>query len=276
MRGTIGGGYSNVIHANTDYCTIAGGDRNFISFYNYQTTIGGGAENTVDPYSEYATIAGGARNVVHGNIFSYALGSTISGGADNTSTGPYSTIPGGLNNYAASHGFAAGTRGRADHQGAFVWSDSSAGGVSSSAINQFTARASGGIRFFTDAGATTGAELSPGAGSWSSLSDRNAKTNFVQVKPREVLQRLAGLRINEWSYKAQDPNVRHIGPTAQDFHAAFAVGEDERRISSVDADGVALAAIQGLHSLLREKEKEIDTLKNRLTAIEAMLTKGSR
>jgi hypothetical protein len=82
--------------------------------------------------------------------------------------------------------------------------------------------------------------------------------------------------MNEWSYKAQDPSVRHIGPMAQDFHTAFGVGEDDRRISSVDADGVALAAIQGLHSMVQEKEKEIEALKQRLAAIEALLARGSR
>ena len=34
---------------------------------------------------------------------------------------------------------------------------------------------------------------------------------------------------------------------AQDFYAAFAVGKDDRGINSVDEEGVALAAIQGLY-----------------------------
>ena len=45
-----------------------------------------------------------------------------------------------------------------------------------------------------------------------------------------------------------------IGPVAQDFYAAFGVGHGERHIATVDADGVALAAIQAL-------KKENDTLK---------------
>jgi hypothetical protein len=47
--------------------------------------------------------------------------------------------------------------------------------------------------------------------------------------------------IQRWNMKSQDASIRHIGPMAQDFHAAFAVGEDNRHINSVDADGVALA-----------------------------------
>ena len=43
------------------------------------------------------------------------------------------------------------------------------------------------------------------------------------------------------------PDKRHIGPVAQDFHAAFGLGTHETAIATVDADGVALAAIQGLN-----------------------------
>jgi hypothetical protein len=34
---------------------------------------------------------------------------------------------------------------------------------------------------------------------------------------------------------------------AQDFYAAFRVGEDDKHITSIDEDGVALAAIKALH-----------------------------
>ena len=113
----------------------------------------------------------------------------------------------------------------------------------------------------------------PGSGSWSNLSDKNAKTNFLQVKPREVLERLAVLPINQWSYKTQDPSIRHIGPTAQDFHEAFGVGEDHRRISSVDADGVALAAIQGLYEMLREKDAQLKELQKELKVLKEKMGK---
>ena len=57
--------------------------------------------------------------------------------------------------------------------------------------------------------------------------------------------------------------VRHLGPTAQDFHAAFGLGHSDRHISTVDADGVALSAIQGLHELLQEKSQQIAELEAR-------------
>lgn len=108
-------------------------------------------------------------------------------------------------------------------------------------------------------------------------SDRNAKQNFTSVNPREVLAKVAALPITEWSYKTIS-DVRHIGPVAQDFHAAFGVGGDDKGISTVDADGVALAAIQGLNEKLGEKEAELMRLRaenqglaRRLGAIERAL-----
>lgn len=91
-------------------------------------------------------------------------------------------------------------------------------------------------------------------------SDRNAKDGFAPISPREVLQKVNSLNITEWQYKTQ-PGVRHIGPMAQDFKAAFELGRDERHITTVDADGVALAAIQGLTQLLAERDAELKQMK---------------
>src|SRR5207244_1513965 len=77
-----------------------------------------------------------------------------------------------------------------------------------------------------------------------------AKQEFQAVDERGILQALMTVPIETWQYSAQDLDVRHIGPTAQDFAEAFGVGEDDRHISTVDADGVALAAIQGLYQMV--------------------------
>ena len=50
-----------------------------------------------------------------------------------------------------------------------------------------------------------------------------------------------------WKYKAETGSVRHLGPMAQDFRAAFALGQDDKHISTVDEGGVALAAVQELY-----------------------------
>src|SRR5207247_71347 len=118
---------------------------------------------------------------------------------------------------------------------------------------------------------TMGVLLAAGSGSWSSVSDRAAKEHITPVDGRIVLAKLAATPIHTWNYKSQDPSIRHIGPMAQDFNAAFHVGEDARLINNVDADGVALAAIQGVHALLREKDVEITTLTTQIHTLEQRL-----
>ena len=80
--------------------------------------------------------------------------------------------------------------------------------------------------------------------------------------------------IATWNYKAQDESVRHMGPMAQDFHAAFGLGVSDKLIDTIDPDGVALAAIQGLNALVREKDAEIAELRERLERLEALVRKA--
>jgi len=101
-------------------------------------------------------------------------------------------------------------------------------------------------------------------------SDRNLKENFAPVSPREVLEKVAALPISRWNFIG-DPATPHAGPMAQDFHAAFGLGTDERHIATVDADGVALAAIQGLNQKLEEQRAENQELKRRLDALEKII-----
>jgi hypothetical protein len=99
-------------------------------------------------------------------------------------------------------------------------------------------------------------------------SDRNAKANFAAVNPRSVLNKLAAIPVQTWNYKSQPEDVRHMGPMAQDFRAAFQLGRDDKHISTVDAQGVALAAIQGLYELVQEKERQMERLQARLSRLE--------
>ncbi len=108
------------------------------------------------------------------------------------------------------------------------------------------------------------------ANSFITTSDRNAKESFAAVDPREILARVAAMPIQRWNFK-QDTETRHIGPMAQDFYAAFAVGADERHIATVDADGVALAAIQGLNKLLDEKEVALAALRADMEKMQAQI-----
>jgi hypothetical protein len=113
-------------------------------------------------------------------------------------------------------------------------------------------------------------------GQWTSVSDRNAKNAFTPIHPRQVLAKVASLPISQWQYKAETNGARHLGPMAQDFHAAFGLGESDKSIGSIDESGVALAAIQGLNQLVQEKDDQIrqlqakaQQLEQRLNALEA-------
>jgi hypothetical protein len=111
-------------------------------------------------------------------------------------------------------------------------------------------------------------------GTFINASDRNSKENFEPVDSREVLDKVAALPLSKWNYKL-DGSSRHLGPMAQDFYAAFGVGPDDKHIATVDADGVALAAIQGLNQKLTEELKHRDAenaeLKQRLEALEKII-----
>jgi hypothetical protein len=101
-------------------------------------------------------------------------------------------------------------------------------------------------------------------------SARAAKEGFAPVDTAAVLAKVAALSIATWAY-TNSPGVRHVGPVAEDFHAAFALGDSAQHIATVDADGVALAAIQGLNQLVQEKEAKIHDLERRLEALERKL-----
>jgi hypothetical protein len=166
---TVGGGQSNA--ATAGFATVGGGTGNTAS--GYAAYIGGGASNTAE--SNYATVAGGTGNVASGgsatigggqshtaagtfatvgggsaNEVSGGMG-TVGGGSSNIVASNYGTIPGGLQNYVGgSYGLAAGRQARAEHQGTFVWSDSSLTPFASTGPDQFLISAAGGVGIGTN------------------------------------------------------------------------------------------------------------------------------
>ncbi|MEM1056347.1 MAG: tail fiber domain-containing protein [Bacteroidota bacterium] len=101
-------------------------------------------------------------------------------------------------------------------------------------------------------------------GAMVQTSDVNAKQDFLPVNSAQVLSAVREMPLTTWRYRTGNPEVRHLGPMAQDFYAAFGLGFDETTIASVDADGVALASIQALAA-------ENDELRARLAALEALV-----
>jgi hypothetical protein len=125
------------------------------------------------------------------------------------------------------------------------------------------------VAFFTNQDLTTGCSISAGGAGWDCTSDRNAKKSIAAVDGNALLASLMNVPVFSWNYKTQDNSIRHMGPLAQDFKAAFGLGEDDKHISTVDADGVSLAAIQALYRLTLEKDKKIDQLSRDLEALQA-------
>lgn len=266
---TVGGGSINI--AGDNNATIGGGTNNSASL---EATVSGGSGNTASGYR--AAVGGGYKNTASADY------TTVIGGNANTANALYATVGGGFGNTASGiASFAGGYSAQALHSGSFVWADYTAGTFSSTASGQFSVRASGGVRFFTSA--SGGVQLGAGGTSWGSISDRNAKKNFAPTNQKLILEKLAQMPIQQWNYKWEsDSDVPNIGPMAQDFKAAFYPGRDDKSITTLEFDGVELAAIQGLNEKvdarsqkaedrLQQLEAENANLKQRLEAIEKIL-----
>lgn len=107
---------------------------------------------------------------------------------------------------------------------------------------------------------------------WVNASDANAKENFEKVNGAELLDQIADLEITKWNYRG-DAGSQHIGPTAQDFQKAFGVGSDGRSISTIDPSGIALAAIKELYAQLKQKDQEVEALRQELAKLRRDLKK---
>ena len=302
LTNIIAGIGGNDINAGVIGATIAGGGLVVDASFGIQTeanrvtgdfgSVGGGFGNTA---GEDATVSGGFKNLASG------VNATVSGGDSNTASGRNSiaagggantaseigaTVSGGFNNLAAGiASFAAGKRAKNRYAGAFMWADNtnvdfkvaaSEIGVRgwTNPVNTFNVRATGGARFVTAVDGTgfptAGPYVNAGSGTWNATSDRAAKTAITPINAQAILRKVAALPISSWQYLSEK-GVRHIGPMSQDFKRLFAVGPDDRPITTINADGVALVAIQGLNQIVQKKDAEITALKRRLAAIEKRL-----
>jgi hypothetical protein len=220
--------------------------------------------------SGYNTIAKGNYSIAAGYgswaLQSYGVGmgyNARSDGAGAVALGWQSTADA---NYSVAIGQRASTNG---YTGAIVISDqSNSDSLQASAANQFSLRAAGGIRLFTNATKTTGVQVAAGGSSWAVISDRNRKQDFLHVDGEDVLRRLRSVSVSTWRYRdEQDRSTFHIGPMAQDWHAAFGFTADDRTINMSDFDGVNLAAIEALEARtaqLQQKAAEVDRLRAEL------------
>jgi hypothetical protein len=258
---TVGGGINNT--ASGSAATVGGGGSYNIAS-GTRATVGGGSGNQAS--GEYATVGGGINNTASGSD------ATVGGGYLNIASGEYATVGGGENNTAAgNYSFAAGRRAKANNPGCFVWGDSTNADVTCSNDNRTIFRSSGGYYIYTNASLTSGMFLSGGGSAWNAVSHRALKENFAPVDTRRLLARLAQIEITTWNYRSQGPAIRHIGPMADEFNALVdgLGGEGKDYINSLDADGVALASIQGLYGLVQEKDAEIAAMEAEIADLRA-------
>lgn len=263
----IAGSPGNSAAAGTSGVVIAGGGCNSGS----QCSV----SNINKALEDFGAIGGGNTNTT----WYYAV---VGGGFGNYAAGSYSVVPGGSNNLAyGAHSFAAGygataqtspAAGNVPSHGAFVWADSNNNATSpdvfyTAAVDEFAARARGGFRFRTSGGdgSASGCNLPAGSAAWSCSSDRNAKRDFASVEGSDVLEKVLAMPISTWRFNGNA--ARHMGPMAQDFWAAFGLGDGDTTISHVDVQGVTLAAIQGLHAQIAERDRRIDELEQRVAAL---------
>ena len=198
--------------------------------------------------------------------------SSFAGGSESMALGDYSLAFGQFTTAVGRHSVVLGRRAVAESTGSFVFGDgSSSTNVRATLANQFVARASNGVLFYSNTSATAGVALAGGGGAWQSLSDARLKANFRDLDGEDVLTKLARMPIREWNYTTQDAAIRHVGPTAQDFRAAFGLGEEDTRINTVDADGIALRGVQALEARTRALQELIRAQADQLTELRAAL-----
>jgi hypothetical protein len=157
--------------------------------------------------------------------------------------------------------------------GAFVFGDGNTNAnvfLEASAENEFSARFSGGYRLFTNGNMTTGLRINAGGSSWNVISDRNVKFGFAPIDEDDILERLMHLPISTFYYKDGD-GQRYIGPVAQDFHAAFGFGDDDKSIRTMDIDGVTMASIKALGKQLQQLREDNQRLSDENAELRRLL-----
>jgi hypothetical protein len=286
----VSGGAGNSA-TNTD-ATVSGGETNTASGYN--ATVGGGGFNTAS--GDSSVVPGGAGNTAQG-AGSFAAGLDAKALHDNCFV------------WSDGEGFSYYSSDRVDQfkiqaGGGMVLDVSGSSGLRPAAF-RINSTSTNGSALYVIQGSTdsTAGFANTGTGDlirgWSGpsagklvfevvndgtvyskgvvlTSDRNAKENFRPLNAQTLLARVAALPITEWNYKDDSCQTRHIGPVAQDFHAAFGLnGTDEKHISTVDEGGVALAAIQGLNQKVESENSALHAenaeLKRRLEALEKIV-----
>lgn len=244
--------------------TLASGLASFAMGERVEVTedysVGFGADVTI---SGGAGFAAGSNNRCAGN-YCHAVGFSAS------TDGLAAIALGWAVTANASHSVAIGRRATTNgHAGAFVYGDASTttDSIVATGDNEFAVRAAGGYRFRTNAALTTGCNLPPGSGTFVCTSTRAAKENYEEVDGEALLERIRAVPLNSWNLIEEPGKPRHMGPFAEDFHAAFGLGSSETSIGHQDIDGVNFGGVKALEVRTRSLQEENRALSAELSAL---------
>jgi hypothetical protein len=282
-RSAIAGGGNNI--AGGTYGSVAGGSQNNAGGDN--ASVGGGLVNSAG--GENSTVGGGNRNkanvvgaTVAGGNFNTAGGSysVVAGGQLGNAMGAFSTVPGGNNNTAGgTYSLAAGQQAQANHDGAFVWNDSTNAAFASTANDQFLVHANGGVGINTNAPAGFALNVN-GTASVTSLtqtSDVRFKTNIASFPG--ALNTVLGLRgvTFDWDragWPARNfPTGPQVGFIAQEVETVLPelVHTDSNGYKSVAYANIVPVLVEAMKTLKQDNDatkRENADLKARLDALE--------
>ncbi|HYR08650.1 MAG TPA: tail fiber domain-containing protein, partial [Longimicrobium sp.] len=293
-RAPIGAGATSWDDANMDDFTFAGGNQVIASDYGafaygdqvtVSSTVGVGFGSAVT-VSGTAGFSAGAQNVCSGFACT-AIGYTVRAGGQGSVALGYRTSA--IGDYTVALGYRASSNNVCPAgpdvgtpcKGTFAAGDeSTTDSVRNQTSNEFRIRYNGGIRLRVStaangntpgAGGNVGCDLTVAVPSWTCASSRTLKEGFEPVDGEDVLSRIRGIPITTWRMIGGEGDVRHLGPVAEDFYAAFPLGLGETTIGMGDIDGVNLAAAKALEARTVRLQQQLDDRTARVQALEALL-----
>lgn len=236
-------GYKALEKSNASFNTAAG------SFALQNATTG--SQNSAAGYQALQGVTSGSSNVALG----HEAGKTITTGNNNTFLGKGANVQGNQPTLTNTTAIGEGALVSTSHTMVF----------GSLTVNQHSFGVPGKYYSSVDQAITVGSTFANGngaylsiGGDWTNTSDVHKKNSFIPINNQELQKALLQLPITQWRYKGHDD--LHIGPMAQDFKALFKLGEDDITISTVDAFGVALAAIKMLQDMNTDLRERIERL----------------
>ncbi len=128
-----------------------------------------------------------------------------------------------------------------------------------------------------------GVSLIANDNSWNIISDSTKKERFLSADGETMLQKIRGMRLGSWNYKSQHDKagLRHYGPMAQEFYAAF--GKDaygtigcDTTINQANMEGVLMIMVKALENRTAVQAAEIDALKAKNEMLSAQLTEANK